>query len=140
MIPVKIYIESTIWQEADQGPEVIRQELSGRFQEKGSGEWILWYKENSGTSAEIVTAVKSRPDQILIVRQGAVSYRQFYKPGQKMRSVVYTPAGSTEMEVETLTYQRKRLNREGLISFSFLLHMGKQKLGKYKLGIRWIGG
>ncbi len=140
MIPVKIFIESTIWQVMDQKPEVIRQKLTGRFQEKSSEEWILWYKENSGTSAEIVTAVKSRPDQILIVRKGAVSYRQFYKPGKMMRSIVYTPAGATEMEVETLTYERQRLNREGQLRFSFLLYMGKQKLGKYELGLKWIGG
>ncbi|MBA4602904.1 DUF1934 domain-containing protein [Thermoactinomyces mirandus] len=140
MIPVKIFIESTIWQEMDQKPEVIRQELPGRFQEKGDGEWILWYKENGGTSEEIVTAVKSRPDQILIVRKGSVSYRQFYKPGKTMKSIVYTPAGATEMEVETLTYKRKRLDQEGQLRFSFLLHMGKQRLGKYELGLRWIGG
>jgi uncharacterized beta-barrel protein YwiB (DUF1934 family) len=140
MIPVKIYIESVIQSEPDQEPDVIKQEVSGRFQEKENGEWVLKYEENSGTREEVKTSVKSMPEKVTIIRQGAVSYRQSYEPGKTLGSMVHTPAGITEMEVTTLTYERKLKGQEGWIDFSFLLHMGQQNLGKYQLSLRWMGG
>lgn len=140
MIPVKIYIESVIQSEPDQEPDVIRQEMTGRFQKKENGEWLIKYHENPGTGEEVRTSVKSLPEKVTIIRQGAVSYRQSYQPGKTLASIVHTPAGTTEMEVTTLTYERNLQGQEGWIDFSFLLHMGQQKLGKYQLSLRWMGG
>ncbi|MGA9173206.1 MAG: DUF1934 domain-containing protein [Thermoactinomyces sp.] len=136
MIPVKIFIESTIDQPG-QETEVITQELNGRFQLKGE-EWILRYTENEGMSDEVRTSVKSFPEKITIARQGPVSYRQTYTPGKTMESVVHTPAGQTEMEVTTLRYERDWSGKEGWIRFSFLLNMGSQDLGQYQLSLKWM--
>lgn len=135
MIPVQLYIESTIHAEGEE-PEVIRQQLAGRLQFKDE-EWVLRYTENTGTADEVRTSVKSLPDQITVVRQGPVSYRQTYRPGETTESIVHTPAGKTEMDVTTLKYFRERTGEEGLIQFSFLLNMGAQDLGRYQLIIRW---
>jgi uncharacterized beta-barrel protein YwiB (DUF1934 family) len=135
LIPVQLYIESTIHAEGEE-PEVIRQQLAGRLQIKDE-EWVLRYTENTGTADEVRTSVKSLPDQITVVRQGPVSYRQTYRPGETTESIVHTPAGKTEMDVTTLKYFRERTGEEGLIQFSFLLNMGAQDLGRYQLIIRW---
>jgi uncharacterized beta-barrel protein YwiB (DUF1934 family) len=138
LIPVKIYIESTIEQESGQEPEVIRQELDGCLEVKEGEEWILRYKENGGTADETRTSVKAFPDRVTVVRQGPVSYRQTYIPGQKLESIVHTPAGKTEMEVTTLHYTRERSEERGSIYFSFLLTMGNQTLGTYELSLKWM--
>lgn len=135
MIPVQLYIESTIHTEGEE-PEVIRQQLAGRLQFKDE-EWVLRYTENTGTADEVRTSVKSLPDRITVVRQGPVSYRQTYRPGEKTESIVHTPAGKTEMDVTTLKYFREWTGEEGCIQFSFLLNMGAQDLGRYQLIIKW---
>ncbi|SEM81900.1 Uncharacterized beta-barrel protein YwiB, DUF1934 family [Lihuaxuella thermophila] len=135
MIPVQLYIESTIHREGEE-PEVIRQQLSGGLQFNDE-EWIIRYTENAGTADEVRTSVKSFPDRITVVRQGPVSYRQTYRPGETTQSIVHTPAGKTEMDVSTLKYLRERAGQEGRIQFSFLLNMGAQDLGSYQLIIQW---
>nr|WP_258567755.1 DUF1934 domain-containing protein [Paenactinomyces guangxiensis] len=132
-----MYIESTIQSETDQAPEVIRQNLSGRLR-INENEWVLRYTEHSGTEDEVRTSVKSLPEQITVIRQGSVSYRQTYRPGTNTQSIVYMPGGKTEMDVTTLEYHRERTDREGTIQFSFLLNMGAQKLGHYRLKIQWM--
>jgi uncharacterized beta-barrel protein YwiB (DUF1934 family) len=136
LIPVKIFIESTIEQPGEE-KEVIEQELDGRFQMKEE-EWILRYTENEGKPDEVRTSVRSFPEKITIARQGPVSYRQTYAPGKTMESVVHTPAGKTEMEVTTLVYERDWSGKEGRIRFTFLLHMGSQDLGQYQLSLKWM--
>lgn len=136
LIPVQLWIESTIQAEEDQEPEIIHQQLAGRLQVKDE-EWVLRYKENPETEDEVRTSVKSMPTQITVIRQGAVSYRQTYRPGEKLESIVHTPAGKTEMEVTTLKYHRERTDKHGHIQFSFLLNMGTQSLGYYQLDIKW---
>jgi uncharacterized beta-barrel protein YwiB (DUF1934 family) len=107
------------------------------LQVKESGEWVLRYLEHVGTPEEVRTAVKALPGEVTVVRQGAISYRQTYRPGEKRESVVTTPAGTTRMEVTTLSCYRDRTDGEGRIAFSFLLTMGEQKLGHYELRITW---
>lgn len=136
MIPVDIQICSTIRTEGEQEPEIIRQNVKGKFTEKGV-EWVLRYMENEQTSDEVRTSVKSLPDQVKVVRQGSVSYRQTYQPGISTESIVYTPAGNTEMNVRTLTYEREGTPEQGRITFSFLLFMGGSQLGTYQLELVW---
>ncbi|WP_168188776.1 DUF1934 domain-containing protein [Thermoflavimicrobium daqui] len=139
MIPIKIHIESIIHHEQEDQPEVIKQDLAGTFALRGD-EWVLRYKENEGTPDETRTAVKSTQDQITIIRHGAISYRQTYRPQETMTSMIHTPAGQTEMDVHTLYYLRERDEFHGLIRFSFHLTMGQEKLGNYQLTIRWTEG
>jgi len=136
LIPINIHIESTIEPE-DQELQVIEQQLKGRLELKGE-EWVLRYTEKPGTKEEVRTTVKSLPDQVTVVRQGPVSYRQTYCPGKRLESIVNTPAGTTEMEVTTLHYQRERMETEGKLEFVFLLHMGQQYLGRYQLSLKWM--
>jgi uncharacterized beta-barrel protein YwiB (DUF1934 family) len=138
LIPVKIHIQSVIQQEAGQEPEVIEQDLVGKFEAKANGEWTLKYKEYEGTVEEVFTSVRSHQDHVTISRQGPVSYRQTYWPGKKVESIVHTPAGKTEMEVKTLSYRRGRVETGGEIAFSFELTMGTQELGKYQLSLKWM--
>lgn len=138
LIPVNISIQSVIQHEEGQEPEVVEQSLKGKFEVKENGIWSLKYKENEGTADEVFTSVRSSEDQIVISRQGPVSYRQTYRPGKKVESIVYTPAGKTEMEVTTLSYQRRLEKAEGEIRFSFLLTMGSQDLGRYELSLKWM--
>ncbi|MFC7440123.1 DUF1934 domain-containing protein [Laceyella putida] len=135
---MKIHIRSVIQHEVGQEPEVIEQALTGRFEAKENGEWSLKYKEYEGTPEEVFTSVRSFEGQITISRQGPVSYRQTYCPGKKVESIVHTPAGKTEMEVTTLSYQRRLEEAEGEIQFSFMLSMGSQDLGKYQLSLKWM--
>ncbi|TCS95532.1 uncharacterized beta-barrel protein YwiB (DUF1934 family) [Hazenella coriacea] len=136
LIPVEIQICSTIRPEGEQEPEIIRQQVKGKLTEKGE-EWVLRYMENENTSEEVRTSVKSHTDQVTVVRQGSVSYRQTYQPGASTESMVYTPAGNTEMYVETLIYGREGTPQQGQIFFSFLLSMGGQRLGTYQLELVW---
>jgi uncharacterized beta-barrel protein YwiB (DUF1934 family) len=139
LIPVKIWIESTIQHDPDSEPEVIRQEMAGKlsFREEDD-EWVIRYTEQEGTQEEVHTSVKAAAGQVTVVRHGSVAYRQKYVPGQVTESVIHTPAGIMEMEVTTLEYRRERFEREGQIRFAFLLNMGDQDLGKYQLNLKWM--
>lgn len=133
---IHLFIESKIEQE-DEDPQVIKQQMRGNIELNGE-EWIIQYSEQQGTEDEVHTVMQSFPDQIKITRRGLVSYQQTYCPGKTLDSIVYTPAGKTEMEVMTLYYEREGEERRGKIDFAFLLHMGKQYLGRYQLTIQWM--
>ncbi|WP_164491853.1 DUF1934 domain-containing protein [Staphylospora marina] len=138
MIPVRIWIESLIQHEPDIEPEVIRQEMTGTFRCRENDEWVIRYVEQEGQEDEVRTTVKSLPESMIVIRQGAVAYRQTYVPGRMTESLVHTPAGITEMEVSTLSCTRNRSGGEGEIRLSFLLGMGGEDLGRYELNLRWM--
>ncbi|SFI68792.1 DUF1934 domain-containing protein [Thermoflavimicrobium dichotomicum] len=139
MIPVQIQIKSVIYHEGEGEPEVIQQQAEGQLDVR-EDEWVLRYRENTGTEDETRTTVKSWPDYLMVIRHGAVSYRQTYRPHQTITSMVHTPAGQTEMDVTTLDYIREWKPPNGRISFSFHLTMGQEKMGRYQLTIQWIEG
>lgn len=136
VILVNIFIQSTIEQENEE-PQIIKQQMRGNLEWNGE-EWVIRYSEQPGTEEEVRTVVQSFPDQVMITRHGLVSYQQTYCPGKRLESIVYTPAGETEMEVMTLHYEREAKEKEGKIELAFLLHMGQQYLGRYQLSLKWM--
>lgn len=118
---------------ADGGePEIIDQQLEGRLERKGET-WILRYVENAGNSDQVRTTVKAGPEEVTVIRQGMIAYRQTYRPGETTYSMIETPGGTSEMKVETENYSRE----DGHIRFSFRLSAGEEPMGLYRLDIRW---
>ncbi len=131
MIPVRLFIVSTINQE-----EKIEQEIDGQLIERNK-EWLLRYVENEGSADEIRTTVKVEEEKAMVIRQGAVSYRQTYHPGRRTYTQIEVPGGRAEMEVQTLDYQYKGNKEYGEIHILFLLDMDGEELGEYQLYIKW---
>ncbi|MFD1427187.1 DUF1934 domain-containing protein [Kroppenstedtia sanguinis] len=122
--------------EDNRDPEEISQEMDGRWIEREQ-EWVLKYTEEPGTPDEVRTTVKAGEEEVTIIRQGMIAYRQRYHPGETTICVVETPGGSSEMEVHTLAYRRERKEMRGQIQFSFRLRMAGEPMGRYQLLIQW---
>lgn len=137
MTTVDIQVVSTIHSDPQHEPEVIKQQLRGTWEQNGD-EWKLRYKENKETAEEISTLVRSRPDELIIIRRGDISYKQIYRLGKTTESQLQTPAGRMETQVSTHQYQRMIQENHGKIEFAFDLTMNRQQLGTYKLEITWV--
>ncbi|PTX62457.1 uncharacterized beta-barrel protein YwiB (DUF1934 family) [Melghirimyces profundicolus] len=133
---IQLSVESFIDPEDGGDQEEIKQQMEGRW-EKRNHHWVLKYTENPGTPDEVKTTVKAGSDDVTVIRQGMVSYRQRYVPGKTTYCVVDTPGGTTEMEVRTLSYHRQFSDDSGRIQFSFRLFMGGDAMGRYQLTIEW---
>lgn len=129
---IQLMIQSCIYSGDGGEEECIEQQLDGQWEQRGEA-WVLRYQENPGTPEQVRTTLKATPTDVVVIRQGLISYRQTYRPGESTSSVIETPAGRSEMEVETLDYSREH----GHIRFSFHLHMENEPLGRYQLDIRW---
>ncbi|MFD1397610.1 DUF1934 domain-containing protein [Kroppenstedtia eburnea] len=136
MKQIRLSIISTIDPEDGGDPEEIVQEMEGRLIERES-EWVVKYTEKPGTPDEVKTTVKAGEDEVTIIRQGMIAYRQRYHPGETTICVVETPGGTSEMEVHTLAYRREREEAQGRIQFSFRLTMAGEPMGRYQLLIQW---
>ncbi|WP_347239783.1 DUF1934 domain-containing protein [Polycladospora coralii] len=136
---MKLMIESVIESDEAVNPEVIKQEMTGHLTIQDD-EWILRYLEFAGTDEEVRTSVKSNPSQVTVVRKGAISYRQVYRLDRQTTSLIHTMAGETEMVVQTLSYDRQRVGNQGEIELSFYLDNAQERLGKYRLSIKWLEG
>ncbi|MDR6225417.1 DUF1934 domain-containing protein [Desmospora profundinema] len=129
---IQLAIQSLIHPSDGGKEETIEQKLDGRLERKGET-WILRYLENAGKQDQVRTTVKADPAEVAVIRQGMIAYRQTYRPGERTYSVIETPGGTSEMEVETIDYLRE----DGHIRFSFRLHMENDPVGHYQLDIRW---
>ncbi|MDN4592597.1 DUF1934 domain-containing protein [Polycladomyces subterraneus] len=138
MIPVHLHIRSAI-QSKNEWDDAIEQNEVGEFEDR-DGQWVLRYWENKGTAEEVRTVVKAGENEVTVIRQGAIAYRQTYRPGHETGSLIHTPAGESEMRVRTLDYRRDRRENGGVIFFSFRLHMGEEEMGQYQLQIEWTEG
>ncbi|SMO68158.1 DUF1934 domain-containing protein [Melghirimyces algeriensis] len=133
---IRLSIVSLIDSEDGERQEPIEQQMEGWFQTR-ENRWILKYTEKPGTEDEVKTTVKADQDEVTVIRQGAVSYRQRYCPGKMTSCLIETPGGVAEMDVQTLSYQRERLDEGGQVQFSFRLFMEGEALGRYQLTIQW---
>ncbi|QKG85777.1 DUF1934 domain-containing protein [Kroppenstedtia pulmonis] len=136
MKPIYLEIQSFIQPGAGLEPQTIKQQLEGFFEERPS-EWVVRYTETPGTDEEIRTTVKADTEEVTVIRQGMVSYRTTYRPGQETFSLIEVPGGTSEMEVMTKTYQRNQTSDGGMIQFTFDLKMGNEEMGQYQLRIQW---
>ncbi|GGE05707.1 hypothetical protein GCM10011571_03530 [Marinithermofilum abyssi] len=136
--PIRLDIVSEIRSDDQEDVERIEQQLKGHFDQK-EDRWVLRYWEEPGTQEEVRTTVKAKEDEVTVIRQGAVSYRVTYRPGQTSLSLVETPGGKAEMEVHTLDYRRRMEESHGQIQFSFRLRMAGEEMGHYQLKIQWTG-
>ncbi|MCS1352642.1 DUF1934 domain-containing protein [Mechercharimyces sp. CAU 1602] len=137
MKPVCVTISSTIDRDGMEEKEVIQQTVTGQFENKEE-RWFLRYREQEGTEEETRTTVKANHDEVVLIRHGAISYRQTYRPGSKSSSLMKIPNGTVEMIVHTHTYERTLVDGRGVISFSFALTVGEEALGEYRLKIEWM--
>jgi len=138
VIPVHLRIRSTILSKGEWNDEIEQNEV-GEFEDR-DGQWVLRYWENPGTKDEVRTVVKAAENEVTIIREGAIAFRQTYRPGHETGSLIHTPAGEGEMRVRTLDYRRDRRDNGGVILFSFWLHMGEEEMGQYQLQIEWTEG
>ncbi|MFC4077280.1 DUF1934 domain-containing protein [Salinithrix halophila] len=137
MKPIRLDIRSGVHpSEAGGKEESIEQHLDGFFEERNA-HWVLKYRESPGTPDEVLTTVKAGSEEVTVIRQGMVSYRQRYRPNQTTYSRIETPGGVSEMEVHTLDYRRNHHDKGGSIGFSFQLTMGGEAMGRYELTIQW---
>lgn len=135
MSTIRLEISSHIHSGDNGKQESIDQQLDGRLEQKGDI-WILRYVENMGESDQVRTTVKAGPEEVMVIRQGMISYRTTYRPGTTTYSVIEAMGGTSELKVETVDYVRE----DGHIRFSFHLSTGEEVMGLYQLDIRWTEG
>ncbi|WP_169713642.1 DUF1934 domain-containing protein [Paludifilum halophilum] len=136
LIPIRLEIQSSIDPGEREDVQSIEQDLKGHF-EKRDKHWVLRYTEKPGTEEEVRTTVKAGEEEVVVIRQGMVAYRTTYRPGSRTYSLIETPGGTSEMEINTLDYQWTGDEGSGSIRFSFQLRMEGEEMGRYQLQIQW---
>jgi uncharacterized beta-barrel protein YwiB (DUF1934 family) len=128
---IQLTITSTIHYPEQEEPEMIQQQLSAGLLQVGE-EWQISYMEGSDREQSRVRLF-AFDDELIVIRQGPISYQQVYQPAGVTTCEMTTPSGKMEIEVITHQYQRE----EGKIYCYFTLRQTDVNLGDFQLEITW---
>ncbi len=128
---IQLTITSTIHYSEQEEPEMIEQQVSAQLLQVG-GEWQISYVEGSDSGQSRVRLFAFE-DELIVIRQGPISYQQVYQPAGVTTCQMTTPNGKMEIEVITHKYQRE----ERKIFCHFTLRQSDVDLGEFQLKLTW---
>ncbi|WP_175637818.1 DUF1934 domain-containing protein [Metabacillus schmidteae] len=97
--PIQIHVLSEIRKEHEGDKETIEMTTAGEQFLKGNTVYLRYDEEHELGSVK--TTVKIAPEEVMVMRSGAVTMKQRFIQGQKTMTDYATPFGKLQLEINT---------------------------------------
>ncbi len=97
--PIQIHVLSEIRKEHEHDKETIEMHTIGEHFLKGNTVYLRYNEEHE--LGFVKTTVKISPDEVMVMRSGAVTMKQRFIQGQKTMTDYATPFGKLQLEINT---------------------------------------
>ena len=107
--------------EEEQGPESVELVTDGRYEYGRDASWFT-YQESEITGMEgTVTTIAFTPEGAVLTRQGSVTGRMDFSPGERNTFLYETPYGSSTVGMETKRYASTLTERGGKLEIEYVI-------------------
>jgi uncharacterized beta-barrel protein YwiB (DUF1934 family) len=115
--------------------ETIAFEAEGLYYAKGNVAYLTF--EESRETRTVKTVVKIAPDEVVVLRSGAVQMRHAFRKQAETESYYRTPFGAWPMKTKTeqIEYVYSDKTKKGRLFLSYILEMDKQPVGRHAVTI-----
>lgn len=137
MESVKITIEAK-QKEPGGKPTVLKQELQGEYACKNGKHYLRYVDSQLVEQGQVHTTVKFSPEDLLILRRGAMNWEQRFVPGSETRSAYHTPYGKMELCMDTRELRVRCQDGSGKIRLRYCLRANDMVAGEYDLKITFL--
>lgn len=128
--PIQIHVLSEIRKEHEQDKDTIEVHTTGERFLKGNNVYLRYDEEHELGSVK--TTVKIGPEEIMIMRSGAVAMKQRFIQGQKTVTDYATPFGKLQLEINTnsLTIDKTELEDRLVILYDLQIDENEKHVHK----------
>ncbi|MCM3442950.1 MULTISPECIES: DUF1934 domain-containing protein [Bacillaceae] len=133
--PIQIHVLSEIRKEHEQDKETIEMNTAGEQFLKGNTVYLRYDEEHELGSVK--TTVKIAPEEVMVMRSGAVTMKQRFIQGQKTMTDYATPFGKLQLEINTNSLTIDKTELEDRLVILYDLQIDENEKHVHKLMITY---
>jgi uncharacterized beta-barrel protein YwiB (DUF1934 family) len=114
--------------------ETLTQQAEGVYFTKNKATYFL-YEERHDGNVSVKTTVKVKEEHVTVIRTGAVQMKQHFIKNEETASIYRSVHGPMEMvtKTDTVQYNWNENKASGKLSFSYILTLQGEQVGRHKL-------
>ncbi|MCV9885772.1 DUF1934 domain-containing protein [Metabacillus halosaccharovorans] len=133
--PIQIHVLSEIRKEHEQDKETIEMNTTGEQFLKGNTVYLRYDEQHELGSVK--TTVKIAPEEVMVMRSGAVTMKQRFIQGQKTMTDYATPFGKLQLEINTNSLTIDKTELEDRLVILYDLQIDENEKHVHKLMITY---
>ncbi|WP_368658155.1 DUF1934 domain-containing protein [Metabacillus halosaccharovorans] len=133
--PIQIHVLSEIRKEHEQDKETIEMNTTGEQFLKGNTVYLRYDEQHELGSVK--TTVKIAPEEVMVMRSGAVTMKQWFIQGQKTMTDYATPFGKLQLEINTNSLTIDKTELEDRLVILYDLQIDENEKHVHKLMITY---
>ncbi|WP_078432037.1 DUF1934 domain-containing protein [Metabacillus halosaccharovorans] len=133
--PIQIHVLSEIRKEHEQDKETIEMNTTGEQFLKGNTVYLRYDEQHELGSVK--TTVKIAPEEVIVMRSGAVTMKQRFIQGQKTMTDYATPFGKLQLEINTNSLTIDKTELEDRLVILYDLQIDENEKHVHKLMITY---